>query len=287
LDNRPSGENADRRARKKVPVEKTEVMENEASAALPERDSDSKKQGERLYSNAMIIADAGVGIASRKLEYSDAVAGQLRNHAVPAMAVYSAGLEVYPATASGLAVLENVGLVGKFASSFEVESKTTDGTQAARGSFSRYEIGVRGRIPTGDKKDGVLIGLQGTYGVWAFAFNGRDPLVNDALTAEYKYLRAAADVRVPSGAFALLGGAGYMNVSSAGPFSERFPRATIQGVDAVIGGAYAFTSQVGIRAQVTYARIFSSAHPELDAPYVAGGALDQYVVIDLGVSAIF
>jgi hypothetical protein len=78
-----------------------------------------------------------------------------------------------------------------------------------------------------------------------------------------------------------------MNISSAGPFTERFPRASIQGVDAMLGGSYALTSQVGIRALVTYARIFSSAHPELDAPYVAGGALDQYVVIDLGVSAIF
>jgi len=235
----------------------------------------------------MVVADAGIGMASRKLEYSDAVAGPLRNHAVSAMAVYAAGLEVYPGASSGTPVAKDVGLVGRFASSFEVESKTKDGAQVARGSLNRYALGVRGRILAGDKKDGALIGLEATYGVWAFVFRGLDDVVSDALAVDYKYVRAAADARLPWGPLALLGGAGYMNISSAGPFSDRFPHASIQGVDAKVGAAYAVASQVGVRALLTYTRIFSSAHPDLGAPYIAGGALDQYVIVDLGVSAIF
>jgi hypothetical protein len=288
-DTAASGEQSSKRARKKKEiVEETEVTEErDEPVASPEKDAVSKKRGKLLVSNAFIVADAGLGVASRKLEYSDAVAGSLRNHAVSAMGVYGVGLEIYPAVSSGSAVAKDIGLVGRFASSFEVESTTKDGGHSARGSFKRYALGVRGRILAGDKKDGVLIGLEGTYGVWAFAFSGLDNVVNDALAVEYKHFRVGADARVPWGSLALLGGAGYMNVSSAGPFSDRFPHASIQGVDAKLGGAYAVGSQVAVRALVTYARIFSSAHPDLDAPYIAGGALDQYFVFDLGASAIF
>jgi hypothetical protein len=50
-------------------------------------------------------------------------------------------------------------------------------------------------------------------------------------------------------------------------------------VDTQLGGGYAIASQVGIRALMTYTRICSSAHPDLGAPYVAGGgAIDQSFV---------
>jgi hypothetical protein len=84
-----------------------------------------------------------------------------------------------------------------------------------------------------------------------------------------------------------LGGAGYMNILSAGPLTDRFPNARIFGVDAMIGGTYPVMPWVDVRLALSYARIFSNMHADVDAEYVAAGALDQYIVGNLGMSAIF
>jgi len=285
-----SGEKVSKRSRKKrVSRDEVEPAEEDESVPPPdEKDAVSKKREKLHHSNAMVVADLGVGMASRRLEYNTPVAGPLREYAAPFIGVYSIGAEIYPAAGSGIGVAKDIGVVGRFANSLPVNSTADDGSGTARGSFMRYAVGLRGRILTGDKKNSPLIGLEGTYGVWSFAFSGLDQVVTDAvLGVEYKHLRAGADVRVPFGEFSLLGGLGYMNISSAGAYTERFPRATVAGVDAMIGGAYAVASFIDLRARLGYTRIFSSANPELDAPYVAGGALDQYLSFNLGASAIF
>ena len=76
-------------------------------------------------------------------------------------------------------------------------------------------------------------------------------------------------------------------MSSAGPFSTRFPHASIAAIDAMIGGAYAVLPWVEAKASVTYTRVFSSARPQLGDANVAGGALDQYLVANVGASVIF
>jgi hypothetical protein len=44
---------------------------------------------------------------------------------------------------------------------------------------------------------------------------------------------------------------------------------------------------VDVRLALTYARIFSNTHADPEAEYVAAGALDQYIIGNLGMSAIF
>ena len=78
-----------------------------------------------------------------------------------------------------------------------------------------------------------------------------------------------------------------MNISSAGMLSERFPNITVAGVDAFGGGTYAVMSPIELRALISYSRFFSSANPDPNADYVAGGTLDQYIILTLGASAHF
>jgi hypothetical protein len=78
-----------------------------------------------------------------------------------------------------------------------------------------------------------------------------------------------------------------MYVMSAGQFSDRFPHATIAGVDATATGAYAFLPWLEGRAEVNYTRIFSSAKPERGDSYIAGGALDEYFIFHGGIAAVF
>jgi hypothetical protein len=178
-------------------------------------------------------------------------------------------------------------LVARFATALPFESKTKDGSRSATGTWTRYSFGVRGRILAGDKPDAPQIGLEGTYGDWHFAFSGDDPIVSDVPGVHYKYVRGGADLRVPFDKAALIAGAGYMYILSAGQFSEKFPHATIGGVDAKVGGSYGITPMLELRATATYTRIFSTLNPVPGDYWVAGGALDQYVVGDVAIAALF
>src|SRR5207249_4835482 len=147
--------------------------------------------------------------------------------------------------------------------------------------------GVRGRIVPGDKPDGPLVGIEATYGSWKFDFAGSDAVVLEMPSVDYKYIRAGADARIPFGPAAVFVGAGYMNIMSAGKFGDMFPHATVGGLDAKVGGSYGVTPWLEAKASFAYTRVFSNAHPQGTDTFIAGGALDQYFVGNVGVSAIF
>jgi hypothetical protein len=261
--------------------------QDEESDKASEKDATVAKRRPLDHTNSMGFAEVAVGVARRSLNYIEPLYGPLRAYRAPAVGIYSIGGEIYPAAASGINVAKDIGLAFRVANSLALESKSADGTQTARALFWRYAVGLRGRILAGKTKESPLIGLEGTYGVWSFLFGGDPELVAEAPPVQYRYLRAGADVRVPLGVFSLLGGAGYMNILSAGPLTERFPNARIFGVDATIGGTYPVMPWVDVRLALTYARIFSNTHADPDAEYVAAGALDQYILGNLGMSAIF
>jgi hypothetical protein len=259
----------------------------EEAVEASEKDATATKRRPLDHTNSMVFAEVAVGVARRSLNYIEPLYGPLRPYRAPAIGTYSIGGEVYPAASSGINVAKDIGLAFRVANSLSLESKSADGTQTARAIFWRYAVGLRGRILAGKTKDSPLIGLEGTYGVWSFLFGGDPDLVDESPPVQYRYLRAGADVRVPVSVFSLFGGAGYMNVLSAGPLTDRFPNARIFGVDATIGGTYPVMPWVDVRLALTYARIFSNTHPDPDAEYVAAGALDQYIMGNLGMSAIF
>ena len=290
VDSDRASEKNKRPRKKKEPVK--EPVEEASSAASeepaneqPERDRAATRK-RATFTNATVIGEAGIGVARRQLQYSDPWIGRLRPYIAPGMAVYSVGAEVYPAASTNIEVLKDVGLVGRYAGSLGVESTASDG-QKVTGSFQRYALGLRARIPTGDRKTMPLIGLEATYGIWNYAFTGTDEAVDEAPSVQYRYVRAGADARIPFGAWTVLAGAGYMNISSAGLLSERFPNLTVAGIDILGGGTYAVMPSIELRLLVTYARFFSSANPDPDADYVAGGTLDQYVIATFGAATLF
>jgi hypothetical protein len=276
--------------KKKEAIDKKAVVEEdsspkEESPAAPDRDRVARSSRVDA-SNATWVAHVGLELARRDLQYSDPWAGRLRPHLAPGIAVYSVGGELYPGASTGTPVLKDLGFVARFADSLPFESAAPDG-QTARGRFRRYSVGVRGRIRAGDKKESPSIGVEGTYGMWQIAFTGPDEVVEESPSVAYGHVRAGVDGRLPFGPFGLVGGAGYMIISSAGKYTDRFPNATVGALDAAVGGTWAVASFVELKLLVTYARFFSSANPEAGAPYIAGGALDQYVMTSIGASTVF
>ena len=263
----------------------------EEPPAASERDHVSEQtrtptSNELSHANATWIFNVGLEWARRDLQYSDPWAGPLRSHVAPGMAVYSLGGELYPGATTGTPVMKDIGLVARFADSLPFETTATNG-QTARGGFRRYAAGFRGRIRAGDKKESPLLGVEATYGMWQMAFTGPDQVVDEAPSVAYGHLRAGVDGRFPFGSFALLGGAGYMLVTSAGRFGDRFPHASVGGVDALLGGTWNVAGSIELKLLVSYARFFSSANPEPGDRYIAGGALDQYFTASFGASTAF
>jgi hypothetical protein len=253
----------------------------------PERDTSAKKKRDKLdFNNALIVVDVGADVGARKMAYSDPLVGPLRSYLAPGVIGYGVSGQLYPGASSGTAFAKDIGIVFRYAGSLPFESKTKDG-QKASGSWTRTAVGVRGRFLAGPKNSGPYIGLEGTYGTWSFVFEGDEPIVSEVPSVRYKYVRGGVDARFPFNAFSLTVGLGGMYVMSAGEFSDRFPHATIAGVDGMARAAYAFLPWLEARAELNYTRIFSSAKPERGDAYIAGGALDEYFIFHGGVAAAF
>jgi hypothetical protein len=284
---------ADKADKADKPDTKVEASASTDSSSPPDKDtgatSSSHKRGNVDFTNAMFVLDAGGEAGMRNFKYSDPVGGKLRAYAAPGVGMFAIGAEFYPGATTGIAFAKDIGLFGRFGMAMGWESKTRDGQYSAIGSWQRYGFGVRGRIKAGDGADAPLVGLELGYSDFKFAFTGDDPVVvnKELPEVDYKFVRPGADIRVPFGAFSLLGGAGYMYIFNAGPMHDRFPHETIGGVDARIGGAYAVMPWLQGKITADYVRVFSTANSVPSDPDRAGGALDQYLIVHLGVTAIF
>src|SRR6266540_3367608 len=161
---------------KKEETEESPAVEATSSSST-DRDVVEKKRGPLNYNNAMVLIEAGPELGYRRMEYNQPMYGGLRAYLAPTILLASVGLQFYPLATSRTPVAKDIGLVGRFATALPFESKTKDGSHSATGSWTRYSVGLRGRILAGDKADAPQIGLEGTYGDWNFAFTGDDPVV--------------------------------------------------------------------------------------------------------------
>ncbi|HKQ69383.1 MAG TPA: hypothetical protein VJT73_08595 [Polyangiaceae bacterium] len=266
----------------------------EASVSL-DKDTVTKPRGPVDVYNAMIVAEAGAEIGTRQFKFSTPVRGPLRSYAAPAIGMAAIGVQIYPFATQGISGAKDIAIVGRFGQALPFESKTktnTEGTPLeAKGEFQRFAVGARYRLRIGDAADAPLIGIEGVYGQWKFLFTGEDSVKAQVPSVAYSYVRGGADARIPVGPAAIYVGAGYMHILNAGTFqTEKFPHAKFGGVEGKVGAGYLIQPWLEARANVTYTRIFSSFNPkpgEQEQYPNAGGALDTYVVANLGVSALF
>jgi hypothetical protein len=270
----------------RVPASASAVSSaNEAPAE--DKATPKKKRDKVDFTNALIVIDVGLEAGARKMAYSDPLVGPLRSYLAPGVLGYGLAAQFYPGASTGMPFAKDIGVVFRYAGSLGFESQTKDGSQKATGSWSRSALGVRGRFLAGSKTTGPYIGVEGTYGTWAFVFEGDAPIVAEVPSVRYKYMRGAIDARFPFNAFSLTVGAGGMYVMSGGEFTDRFPNATIAGVDGTATAAYAFLPWLEARAEVNYTRIFSSAKSQRGDAFIAGGALDEYFIFHGGIAAVF
>jgi hypothetical protein len=225
----------------------------------------------------------GLGLGGRWFSYSDALGKNLAAYQVPAVPMATLSLDVYPAAASGIPILQDLGLRGRVSRAVGLASKTSDGTELDA-SWTRYGGEVHGRwIPQSNPtwQAGAGVGVD----VHHFNIKSAGPLPVAQPSVDTASLRVGFDGRMPVvGPLALGARVAYLLPFEKGDVYNRFRDRSVQGMDLEAFGAWRLGPGLEARATLQYTRYFARFRPIPGDEFVAGGALDQLVQINLGVA---
>jgi hypothetical protein len=145
-------------------------------------------------------------------------------------------------------------------------------------SSSEWSAGVRADLPIA----GWRWTLAAAYGEHRFAVE--DEAMEEELVPDvtYRWARGGLAVAVPVGdKLVVEGGGGWRQLLSTGELASEawFPRSTGAGIDAELGATWKAGGPVSLFARADLRRYFFAMNPEVGDPYIAGGAVDQYLAI--------
>lgn len=275
------------------PEKKPETAEKpEEKTEEPKKEEKPEPAGARPtgeYNRALFVIGLGVDLGLRNFDYNQSITPNLRAYSVKGAPMLAVDAELYP-LAGGGGPLGDIGLVGLYSRALALQSAPQGGQKYAT-TWDRWFAGLRYRIRTsGDK--GPLVGITVGYGHEGFTFSGMPETLDHQVAAEkYGFVKAAADVRLPVGPLAIMAGAGYLFTSTSGSdastVSGRFTRAKVGGIEAHLGAGLQLTKGLEARVVARYTRFFWSMNPELGDTYIAGGAVDTFASLHLGVAYAF
>jgi len=218
------------------------------------------------------------------MKYSSIVVGPLRAYLQPGIPLGPWGVQIYPAASQNIPVAKDIGVVANFSDSLVFEAKTNDGTQTAKGKWTRYAVGVRAaswratsRTVRSSASKRRTAHRRSSFPTTATPSFRICPASTTSTSARAP-MRASRSVRPRC-----FVGAGYMNILSSGKFGEMFPHATLGGVDAKLGASYGLMPWLDVKAAFAYTRISKQIAAGGQVTF-EGGALDQYFVGNVGLS---
>jgi hypothetical protein len=74
---------------------------------------------------------------------------------------------------------------------------------------------------------------------------------------------------------------------AAGALLERFRDGSVGGMDLSVGVALPIKAGFEARLGFNYTRYFYSFYPNPGDPYIAGGALDEYIGFEIGAAHVY
>lgn len=213
----------------------------------------------------------------RRVGFRDRLTPSLAGYQSGARALVRTGLTVYPLGPSGLPGVSDVGLFGSYTRSLRSQTLTADGALAFQTQEIAWDAGARFRLVLGGEE---RLGLSVRYGSLRNDFSG--PLLPGVVlpAGTLQYWRTGLSGRLPLGAFTLGAELGYLLPVKQDAIGRAFPRASSAGADAAVHASIDFHA-FEVRLSGRYTRLFYSLHPLPYDPYIAGGALDELVSIEL------
>lgn len=242
-----------------------------------------RREAARIAAGRIEVAVwASGGIANRRFSYSDQVGYNLAPYRLPAAPMASFGIEAYPAAASGVPFIRDLGIRAHISRGFAFDSDTPQGVTLET-NWTRFGGDLRERLlfPGPHAFElGVLVGADASY----FGMSADEPVPALLPAARTIALRFGVDARLHvAWRLSLLAAAGYLLTTSRGEIYEHFRRPHVAGVDGDFGFAVDLGSGFEARLAGRYTRYFASFKPRLGDRYVAGGALDEQLQAGLGV----
>jgi hypothetical protein len=212
----------------------------------------------------------------RHFSYKDPFSDNLRSYDLGLAPSLYAGLKLFPLAKSDVPVLKDLGITGHYLRAVAVNSELSSG-QKLDTTWQRFQVGLRYRIHTSKEPRSTMIGIDASYGKWDFTFAEIANVTQELPSIKYSYLRLGADVQIPVSILDFIVGAAYMPVLSFAPLADRFPNASVGGLDLHAGIAIDITGGLFVQALAQYTRFFYKMNPEVGDTFIAGGALDEYL----------
>ncbi|KYF78573.1 hypothetical protein BE11_09400 [Sorangium cellulosum] len=260
--------------------------EGEDAAGEGEDAGASDRGGKRKrndVNSALFSVELGVEFIGRWFDYSDPRTNNLRPYSVFGQPALSIAGELYPLASTDIAVLKGLGITASYARALGLNSAVGDGDPIST-TYQRINLGLRERLSIGEASQlGISAGLR----FLTFEIEAPADLARTVPNVSYTLFRAGLDGRFPVGPVALALGAEYLMPLSSGAVYERFQGPSVQGIGAMAGVMVPVATGIEARVLVEYARFFSSFQPEQGDPYIAGGAIDQYLGLRLAGAYVY
>jgi hypothetical protein len=261
---------------------------------------------------ALELALGGGGF-SRSLSYNQDIYGALRQYKLTLGPAVSVSIVAFPAAFSTSGFVANLGVELNIEQAFGVSSTVPAnpaGPFVSGATFGTViydrNVGARLRLPL---HGGHELAVFGGIGQHAFSFKssgGADRGMLNIPDTIYNYIRVGLDGRfeLPSGMTAGVGAAYRLVLNKGGQISEGplldqnnnvvstgfFPYLTVAGIEANAMLGYHITPSLQARFNVNLRRYFFNMHStpaDYNVNAIAGGAVDQYVGFNVGLSYVF
>jgi len=255
----------------------------------PAPEKSKSKRKKKSEGPAAVDIEADFRIVRRTLEYNDDLDGDLRNYELKAGPGVALKFQYFPGAHFTDGLGAQFGIDFEWERVFKFDSKRDDGASFPTQS-QQFLIGLRWRYPTGRWEPFVVA----DYGVHNFEFGiSGPPVPGEDNTAgvpgvRYEFFRIGGGFRVALGKndTFILGAnialRGVFKVGGIGTYAW-FPEAKANGMD--LGLVFGFALPLGFEIRIggDYRRYWFDLNPVApDPPYVAGGALDQYLAGTIG-----
>jgi hypothetical protein len=231
-----------------------------------------------------LVVKVGMEGAHRNFAYNQPITANLRDYSLGMAPLAVVEVEAYPFGNTGIPVLSNLGWYASYERAFGVQSSfrtvTAESDVRVNNVWSTWQVGLHSRFRV---NKWLGIGPQFTYGFSAYRFEFSDVADQRAFEVpdvRYNFLRYGLEGRMPITRFLdLSAGLGYRSLMSGGRVaSQYFPNSRTGAVDGYATVGVPISDTFGIDGTVRYVRYFYDLRPEVGDTYVAGGALDQYLM---------
>jgi hypothetical protein len=220
----------------------------------------------------------------------------MRPYGLPLGAATALRVVWYPISTLSSGPMQHLGVEVAIEQAFGLRSAAgTDGSALAGKTFGNsvheYAGGLRYRIPFGA---GHQAWISGTAGEHAFVFTSPSDCSDCRAMLHipdtvYRYGRPGIGLRLElPGDLSVSLGAGYRYIFNAGGthLDGYFPHRTVGGVDADLALGYRVSRNLEIRGTGQLRRYFYDMHSKAGDAYLAGGAIDQYWTVGLGMAVM-